>query len=133
MESNGVFVDFINPIQSKSGKIHWFATNATPILDKNNNLVGYYGTDTEINERKRAEDLVKYHGELQNLLVKLSSRFINLPYKETDNTVQTSLMELGKMVNADRSYIFDYDEESNVSNNVYEWCADHITAEIDGL
>jgi PAS domain S-box-containing protein len=133
MQNNEVFVDFINPIQSKSGEILWFATNATPILDHNNNLVGYYGTDTVINERKRAEDLLKYHSELQNLLVELSSRFINLSYKETDDTVQTSLMKLGEMVEADRAYIFDYDHENKTTSNVYEWCADGISAEIDGL
>jgi PAS domain S-box-containing protein len=43
----------------KSGKIIWLLTIGTPILDSQGNLLGYRGVDTDITERKQAEDSLK--------------------------------------------------------------------------
>ena len=50
------FREFINRNIHKSGRIVWLSTSGVPILDENGNLLGYRGEDTDITERKRAEE-----------------------------------------------------------------------------
>lgn len=79
-----------------------------------------------VNREKQAENL-------KELLIKISNTYINASVDQFDVIVNDSLREMGEFVNADRSYIFDYDWSNNVCSNSYEWCADGITAEIDNL
>jgi PAS domain S-box-containing protein len=82
-------------------------------------------------ERINSERNVRYHQNLQELLIRLSTRFINLPAEEIDDGIAESLSELGQFVQADRAYIFDYDFEKNISVYSYEWCNDGVSPEID--
>jgi len=51
--------DFINLNVHKDGKAIWLSTSGVPILDEKGNLLGYRGVDTDITERKRAEEELK--------------------------------------------------------------------------
>ena len=53
------FRDIEHMFQSKDGEIIWFVTNGIPVFDDNGELIGYSGTETDINERKLAEDALK--------------------------------------------------------------------------
>ena len=48
--------NFENRIITKDGRIIWVSTNEIPILDEQNNLLGYRGADYDITSRKQAED-----------------------------------------------------------------------------
>ncbi len=91
----------------------------------------FYGRD--ITERKRAEQKLKKLSALQNILVKIASEYINLDLKDFESSVSRSLQQLGEFVNADRSYIFEYDWKNQCCNNIYEWCAQGIEPEIENL
>ncbi|MBV5343117.1 GAF domain-containing protein, partial [bacterium] len=80
----------------------------------------------DINTQKQSE-------ELKELLIKISNTYINAPIENFPQTINGSLCEMGEFVNADRSYIFDYDWAADVCNNTFEWCADGISAEIENL
>ena len=62
------FVDFENLAQTKDGRLIWFSINGFPILDANNQLIGYRGSGTDITERKQAEEALKKSYELRNKL-----------------------------------------------------------------
>lgn len=53
------FQNFINPNLHKNGDVVILETSGTPIVDDRGNLLGYRGSDTDITERKRAEDTLK--------------------------------------------------------------------------
>ncbi|MBN1437147.1 MAG: response regulator [Sedimentisphaerales bacterium] len=57
------FKDMENQIQTKEGKTIWVNTNGLPILDSQGNLKGYRGSDTDISERKLAEDALRNTNE----------------------------------------------------------------------
>jgi two-component sensor histidine kinase len=40
---------------------------------------------------------------------------------------------MGKFINTDRVYIFDYDFDKKVTSNTYEWCSSYATRELDNL
>lgn len=45
-----------NPILKKDGSVVWVSTNGIPVLDRNGNLTGYQGSDTDITERRKARE-----------------------------------------------------------------------------
>ncbi|MCD6384549.1 PAS domain S-box protein [Candidatus Sumerlaeota bacterium] len=53
------FHNFLNRNIHKDGSTVWLTTSGVPILDKDGNLLGYRGADTDITERKRAEEELK--------------------------------------------------------------------------
>lgn len=108
----------------KTGKICWVEFSSV-IIQWNGKQAGLLFVNN-INEQKQAE-------QLKELLISISNTYINAPIDYFDDTINHSLLEMGEFVNADRSYIFDYDWERNVCINTYEWCAEGISAQIDNL
>lgn len=52
----GTPFDDVFPLRGKDGKYHWFLTRVTPVRDEQGKLVRWFGTNTDITERKRDED-----------------------------------------------------------------------------
>ena len=53
------FLNFENPVQTRSGQWLWVLTNGFPLLDEHGQLLGYRGSDVDITERKRTETQVR--------------------------------------------------------------------------
>ncbi len=87
----------------------------------------------DVSEHMEAEELIADEIRFQNLLLKISSTYINTPLTDVEETIQQSLKEIGLFVKADRSYIFDYDDALESSSNTFEWCAEGIVPEIENL
>ncbi|MEP2023028.1 MAG: PAS domain S-box protein [Reichenbachiella sp.] len=83
--------------------------------------------------QKEAEEALKSQNQLQELLMKISSQYINAPLDQVDSIIQKSLEELGHFVSADRAYIFDYNPKDETIDNTFEWCSDEVTPFIDKL
>ena len=56
----GFFRHFVNPNTHRNGKIVYLETSGTPIIGRKGNLVGYRGVDTDITERKQAEEKLRF-------------------------------------------------------------------------
>jgi PAS domain S-box-containing protein len=52
------FHDLENIIETRDRRLVWVSTHGIPSLDGNGNLAGYRGSDTDITERKRAEEVL---------------------------------------------------------------------------
>jgi PAS domain S-box-containing protein len=70
---------------------------------------------------------------LQKVLIDIASTYINLDLSEVDTAINSSLRQMGLFVQADRSYIFDYDFNNLTTSNTYEWCNNDISSEIENL
>ncbi len=127
------FVNLVNSAITKDGRIVWLSTNGMPLIDNTGNLRGYRGSDTDITERKKAEEELLRQTGMQELLTKIASTYISLSLDQVDAAIENSLGELGKFVAADRVYIFDYDFNQQICINTYEWCADGVDPQIDKL
>jgi signal transduction histidine kinase/DNA-binding response OmpR family regulator len=71
--------------------------------------------------------------ELQQILIDISTKYINMDPKELHDNVRGSLEQLAKFVEADRAYIFEYNFEEETASNTYEWCGIGIAPEIENL
>lgn len=86
-----------------------------------------------INQIKKAELDLENLSELQNILMNIASKYINLNLAEIEFSINQSLAEIGRFVNADRAYIFDYDFDEESTSNTFEWCNYDIEPEIHNL
>ena len=91
------------------------------------------GTHMDISAAKAAEEALQAHSRMQQLLMDISSTYINLPLEQVEPTIQESLGELATFVEADRAYIFDYDFSRRICTNTYEWCHQGFSPQIDEL
>ncbi|MDP3452109.1 MAG: ATP-binding protein [Bacteroidales bacterium] len=103
------------------------------LRDETGTPVGLQGISRDITERKIFEVDIDHQNKFRKLLIEIASGFINTPLENVDISIQRALEELGRFVDADRSYTFYYDWEKDVCNNIHEWCADGISPEIDNL
>jgi len=74
------------------------------------------------------ETALQHLSRLQNLLMQISSTYINLPLEAVESTIQGSLGDLAEFIGADRAYIFDCDFEQQTYNNTHEWHAEGVGA-----
>lgn len=130
---NGMSEEYELEISTKSGmrKTLWF--HAIPVIDSDGQICGSMSTVIDITEKKRLESELERQTQLRELLMEISSGFINIPFANLDASVQEALKKMAIFVNADRAYTFDYDWTTDVCNNIYEWCAEDISPEIDNL
>jgi PAS domain S-box-containing protein len=119
--------------KKKNGELYWVDSIIYPVLDLNGEIRHYLSIRHEITDRKLAEEELERKANLQRLLVKISSDYINIPLNEVENSINKSMAEIGAFVQVDRVYVFDYDYENETTSNLYEWCENGIDPQIEQL
>tara|TARA_R110002167_G_scaffold360062_2_gene577437 strand:- start:10727 stop:13573 length:2847 start_codon:yes stop_codon:yes gene_type:complete len=82
------------------------------------------------NQLKLNAKTTSYEIQLQDLLLRMASRYIKTGILDKDKVVNASLKEIGSFLEVDRGYIFEYDFINKTTSNTYEWCAENISPEI---
>ncbi|NUM33236.1 MAG: PAS domain S-box protein [Candidatus Brocadiae bacterium] len=118
-------------VKTKSGKILEGLFSGEMIESQGTQY--FLSVMTDISDRKKTEERLRYQSKMQELLMKIASKYINIPLSEVEETIHDSLEELGCFVQADRAYIFEYDWNEDVASNTYEWCAEGISPQIHRL
>lgn len=121
------YYEFEGRMRHKDGRWVWILDRGKVSLwDDDGNPLKMSGTHQDITEQKQ------YHLTLE-LLVNMAKKFINMPANEFDTEIDKALQIMGRFVEADRAYIFDYDFDEYTCSNIYEWCEEGISAEIQNL
>ena len=119
--------------KSKDGDFYWVNTIIFPILGSDNSIESFLSIGNQITQAKLNEFSLQKQIGFQELIMKTSTKFINLPEDELEVSINHVLEDIGKFVQADRSYIFNYDHKNKTSSNLFEWCEKGIKPEIDNL
>jgi PAS domain S-box-containing protein len=119
--------------KAKDGSYYWVDSIIYPVMNVEGKIIHYLSIRHEITEKKIADEKLRIKAEFQNLLMDISSKYINLPINKLDISINESLAKLGEFVKVDRVYIFDYNYEKKTTSNLYEWCADGIEPQINQL
>ncbi|MFO7767259.1 MAG: response regulator [Pelovirga sp.] len=117
---------------TRSGRVLDLLLKGGPVY-VDGEITGGYAIYADISERKTAEHALQQQSRLQQILMEISSVYINLPLHEVDVAIQRSLRDLAEFVDADRAYIFHYDFNAGTTSNTYEWCNKGTTPQIDVL
>ncbi|MCB2202515.1 response regulator [bacterium] len=110
-----------------------YRINCTPILDRNDDDMGQMVILLDITEEVRAKRKLERQSRLRELIIAITSTYINLPLEQVDKALQSSLEELASFVQADRIFIFSYDFPKQQSSATQEWCAEGIAPQIDHM
>jgi PAS domain S-box-containing protein len=87
----------------------------------------------DITLRKKAELEVARLSHIQNVLMRLATEFVNVPSEQQDDAINQSLSTMGRLIQADRAYLFSYDFNAGTMSNTHEWCNTGVSAEITHL
>ncbi|MDD3535462.1 MAG: response regulator [Candidatus Cloacimonetes bacterium] len=85
------------------------------------NLKVVAGILAEAFHKKEIENEVKQLMEMQNLLSRMATYYINLPSNMLDAAIKLSLEEMATFTKADRCYLFRYDWEQKRTVLSYDW------------
>jgi PAS domain S-box-containing protein len=127
---NGNFTKVDYYLDMPKGRF-WFELHATRLNNQHGQQSGTTCIIRDITYRRQREEIIRQQVQMQEILIKISSVYINIDLDKVESTIQSSLEELGEFVGADRAYIFDYDFVDNTTSNTYEWCSDGISPEIE--
>lgn len=111
---------------TKDNSIRWIDVYARLGLDENDQITGTYGTLRDVTESRMLS-------ALENELLQLSVQVAATPLDRIEDSITLSLAKMGTFLNADRSYIFEFDLFREQMSNTYEWCADGIVPQIQNL
>lgn len=86
-------------------------------------------------KKKSEESAIKREAinSIYELLLQISTLYLGKSDTDDDIKINESLKLMGRYVQADRAYIFDYDWLNHTTSNTYEWCNDGISSEINNL
>jgi PAS domain S-box-containing protein len=115
------------------GRQAWVNAYVSPVCDPGHVCIGVLVVVRDITERRRAEEAEKRGALFQRVLVNVASACINIPLDEVDVAVRGCLEEMGKFVDADRAYIFEFHFDRGIAANTHEWCAAGISPQIHNL
>jgi PAS domain S-box-containing protein len=91
------------------------------------------GISRDISERLAAEHKLSYRSGFEDLLTRISTRFINLEGDEIDHEITRTLGEIGQFEKVDRAYIFIVDQQKGTMSHSHEWCQAGIEPQIENM
>ena len=85
---------------------------------------------TDVEKAKREMDQM---ASFKEIMLNITTEYINAPISEIDNVINTSLFEIAQFSSADRAYVFKYDFEKEICSITHEWVAEGVPSQIEEL
>ena len=108
------------------GSIHYIRAMAKVLHDDSGRALGMIGTNSDITDQRLAADF-------QNEMLQLSTKLTGIASSEINKALELALSRIGRFLNADRSYIFEFDPSQAYMNNTFEWCSPGVIPQIKDL
>lgn len=91
------------------------------------------GAVADVTQQKEERRRLQFLEALEKELTELSIDFLKPENGDFDALLDDALERIGMLVDADRSYVFQIDHETETLSNTHEWCADGIEPQKDML
>jgi PAS domain S-box-containing protein len=128
---NGEVVDDLNCVLvSKTNENLELRGKTIPLIE-NGKVIGSQAYLHNVTQIVSAQKKLKEKSLLQDLIMRISTKYINFPEHELRQTVLESLRDIANFVSADRAYIFDYHVEEGYCEYMYEWTAPGIREQMN--
>jgi len=92
-----------------------------PALDERGKADCLALVSVDITERKKAEKDLRRRLDMQDIIARISSQFINLPLEDIDDGIERALEEIGRFTHTDRGYVLLIEEDKNQASCTHEW------------
>lgn len=100
-------------------------------LMENGVVIGSQAYLHNVTQIIEAQKTIKQKSLLQELMMRISTEYINLPVDQLDQTILDSLRDIANFVKADRAYIFNYYLDKGYCEYKYEWVAEGIPPQMN--
>jgi PAS domain S-box-containing protein len=110
---------------SKSKEQLYLSGKTIPLFD-GEKIIGSQAYLHNVTQNVKAQKLIQQKSLLQDLVMRISTKYINLPIDQLVETINDSLRELSNFIQADRAYIYNYFIEEGYCKYEYEWAAPGI-------
>ena len=120
LKKDNELIHFTNRLKAHNGEyrfIEWHTTIS-------NNMA--YSAARDVTQQKLKENI---ESELFDISVQLSG----VSHNNINTAINDALKRVGRFIDTDRAYIFEFDEEETHMNNTFEWCNNGISCEIENL
>lgn len=117
-------------LDTPSGR-EWFDIRISPVLSEDGTLAGLTCVARDITSEKEAYIELIHKSKMQELLMNISTKYINANPHNISEMTTKSLADLGEFVGADRAYIVDYHWSRNTCSKTLEWMREGIDPQID--
>ena len=124
----GLTCEFLN----KKGEIVDIKGRSKPIIIDGE----YCGSEAylfNVTSVLKAERDIVNMSKFQNLLMQISTEYINAPISKINKLINQSLEDIAVFSSADRAYVFRYNYEKEVCSITHEWVVKGIPAQINSL
>ena len=111
---------------SKDGETQWLSSEGRAFLDIEGQPVRMAGTVTNISDRKRSEEALRYRIELDHLVNSISTAMNTTPLGRTDVGIRQVLRNVGEFLGADRGQLFQFSNDGALESSTHEWHAEGI-------
>ena len=85
----------------------------------------------DITEKKQAEENLDFQMNLEQLLIDISTGFINVELNEFDKEIHEALSKIGKFAQLERCCVFEFSEDNRFLSNTYEWHGAGIESNVE--
>ena len=128
---DGKSVDNLNCVFITKSKNNLNLNGKTLPLFENGKIVGSQAYLHNVTQMVVAQQIIQEKSRLQDLMMRISTKYINLPADKLDDTIIDSLREIANFVSADRAYVFNYYENLGYCEYAYEWLAPNVPSQIN--
>jgi PAS domain S-box-containing protein len=116
--------------RSRWDKELFLSFRAFPRKDENGNVYGCNAIVEDLTTEIDASSEIEYNRRKDNLISKISSRFINSNFRSIDNDINKTLQELAEFISCERIALFSIDKNTDYISKKDEWHIDGLTSKI---
>jgi len=103
----------------KDGSTFWVSMNISFIRDAEGLAIGVQGISHDISRIREAQ---KKQSESERMLAEISANFVSAEIDNLDQSIDQMLECVGSFFEADRAYLFRFNQDMSRMSNSNEWC-----------
>ncbi len=126
LEQGDGVADFETTIRTRAGEYRTLSWYSQQFFGADGEVLGSSAIAQDVTERRKVEESHRRQYRLQEMIAEISAELINLVSDEVDRVVQRALQRLGTFFESGRAYVFRFDRDYRVMDNVNEWCAEGV-------
>lgn len=108
-------------IQTPSGRRKWLQAIGHPIRQSDDSVL-WHTVILDVSDRKAVEQALKVQRDFNELIAKITSRFVDLSPVDLDTEIDQALQDIGVVSQVDTSYIFRFNDTHQTFSMTHEWC-----------
>ncbi len=114
---------FMDTVELLDGRILEMHMRPQKVDEK---IIGHVISLRDITEREKLIRDLEYRRKFKELIVHLSTNFINMPAEEIGGKISDALRQIGEFAGVDRTMIVQYRQQDNCFHMLYEWAASEV-------